>query len=167
MTLKELRINYEITQLEASDVVGAPLRTYIRYENDESYGSSLKRGMMIKLLNDKYEKTKKKGILTIERIKRVVREVVLAKYKDEINLVILFGSYSRGKARDISDVDLCISTELTGIEFLQMVENFRQALHKKVDVLRIKDLKSEKIIFEIMKDRIKLYDKEEEEELSE
>ena len=166
MTLKELRISYGISQLEASTSIDVPLRTYVRYENDEKYGNSLKREALIDCLKDKYEITEEKGVLSLEQIKKAVREVVLSKYKDEIDLVLLFGSYSRGEARDISDVDLCMSTDITGFHFFGMVESFRQALHKKVDVLRIKDLKGEKIIFEIMKDRIKLYDKEEEEELS-
>lgn len=42
MTLKELRKIKNLTQLEASEITGVPLRSYKRLENDEKYASSLK-----------------------------------------------------------------------------------------------------------------------------
>ena len=42
MTLKELRKLKNLTQLEASNIIGIPLRTYKRLESDEKYESSLK-----------------------------------------------------------------------------------------------------------------------------
>ena len=35
MTLKELRKTCKLTQKEAADVVGMPLRTFVSYESDE------------------------------------------------------------------------------------------------------------------------------------
>ena len=42
MTLKELRKNCKLTQKEASDVVGMPLRTYVAYETDEKNADQIK-----------------------------------------------------------------------------------------------------------------------------
>lgn len=42
MTLKELRKNKNLTQLEASQICGVPLRTYKRLESDDKYISSIK-----------------------------------------------------------------------------------------------------------------------------
>ena len=42
MTLKEIRINKKITQLEASFICGVPLRTYKRLENDSNYKGTYK-----------------------------------------------------------------------------------------------------------------------------
>ena len=42
MTLKELRNCNNITQLEASKIVGMPLRTYSNYENDSNKINTLK-----------------------------------------------------------------------------------------------------------------------------
>ena len=42
MTLKELRKNCKLTQKEAADVVGMPLRTYVSYETDETKADALK-----------------------------------------------------------------------------------------------------------------------------
>lgn len=52
MTLKELRINKKLTQLEASFICGVPLRTYKRLENDSSYKGTYKYEHVFRLLNN-------------------------------------------------------------------------------------------------------------------
>ena len=42
MNLKELRKNKGLTQIEASEIINIPLRTYKRYEIDESLVGSFK-----------------------------------------------------------------------------------------------------------------------------
>ena len=42
MTLKEIRKNCKLTQKQASDIVGMPLRTYVGYENNELESDQLK-----------------------------------------------------------------------------------------------------------------------------
>ena len=42
MTLKELRKNCKLTQKEAADIVGMPLRTYVAYEGDEEGSDQIK-----------------------------------------------------------------------------------------------------------------------------
>ena len=60
MNLKEIRISKGLTQLEASKIVLIPLRTYKRYENDESYQKSFKYEQIIKVLSDYSDKPDKK-----------------------------------------------------------------------------------------------------------
>ena len=50
MTLKELRKNKNLTQLEASQISGVPLRTYKRLESDDKYVSSIKYQHVYSLL---------------------------------------------------------------------------------------------------------------------
>ena len=57
MTLLEIRKKYELTQSSAADALNIPIRTYIRYEENNNYGSELKRNMMLATLQKKYEKT--------------------------------------------------------------------------------------------------------------
>lgn len=157
MGLKEYRKEIGITSKEASIVCGVPLRTYIRYENDDSYGSNLKRDKILSLLKEKYEVTEEKGLLSIEEIKNKVTDI-FSKYKDEISFCYLFGSYAKGYAKDDSDVDLCISTSLTGLTFIGLIEELRVSLNKKVDLLRLSDMKNNiELVHEIMKDGIKIY----------
>lgn len=156
MTLKELRISFNITQKEASTCVGVPLRTYIRYEqiDDEK---NLKYQKMKELLIEKYETTEEKGILSIDLIKKTVY-VTLDDYKDDISFCYLFGSYAKGYAKENSDVDLLIDTSLTGLKFVGLLEKLHKNLKKNVDVLRFKDLNDNMLLInEIMKEGIKIY----------
>ena len=138
-------------------MVDVPVRTYVRYENNNNYGSPLKRKQILSELQKKYEITEEKGILSIDKIKNIVGEV-LSNHADVISFCYLFGSYAKGYATEKSDVDLCISTTITGMDYFGLAEELRTALKKKVDLLRICDLNENiELINEIMKDGIKIY----------
>ena len=52
MTLKEIRKNCKLTQKEASEIVGMPLRTYVSYEGDEKAADQIKlEGVKERLLS--------------------------------------------------------------------------------------------------------------------
>ena len=158
MTLKELRQEYNISQCEASTVLGIPERTYRRYETDEMYGSNIKRQMFIQMLNEHYEITEEKGILSIKEIENKVKTLFDNEYKEQIDFCYLFGSYAKGSANEKSDVDLYVSSSLSGLRFVGLIEKLRQTLHKKVDVIRSSELENNiELVNEIMKGGIKIY----------
>ena len=158
MELLETRLQFGLSQLEAASILGMPVRTYIRYEKDNNYGNILKRSMMINMLNDNCKITETKGLLTIEQIKKTLSKVFDNEYKGQIEFCYLFGSYAKGYAKENSDVDLCVATQLTGLKFAGLSESIREALHKKVDLIRFSNLeKNMTLINEIMKDGIKVY----------
>ena len=121
MTLLEARHNYNLSQMQAACVLGIPLRTYVRYEKDDAYGSEMKRKMMVQSINEKYEITETKGILSIEEIKEKVHDLIETKYKDTISFCFLFGSYAKGYATGTSDVDFCVSTTLKDQDYFPNV----------------------------------------------
>ena len=92
--LKEYRIYLELTAKEASIACKVPLRTYIRYESDSSYGDVLKRNQMLSLLKDKHEITEEKDVLTIGKIKNIVNKVLID-YENEVSFCYLFDSYAK------------------------------------------------------------------------
>lgn len=146
-----------ITIKEASIATDVPLRTYIRYENDNNYGNKLKRNQIMSVLQSKYEITEKKGILSIDQIKTRV-EKVLGNYRDEVSFCYLFGSYAKGYAKEDSDVDLFISTTIKGLSFVGLIEELRESLNKKIDLIRLTDMSDNvSLINEVMKDGIKIY----------
>ena len=158
MTLLELRKQYGLSQTQASQAVGVPLRTYIRYETNEDYGNALKRDAMAEKLSKRFEITETHGKLTVEEIKRTASRVFAEEYEGKIEFCYLFGSYAKGYATGKSDVDLCVSTSLTGLEFFGLVEKLRNGLHKKVDLIRWSDLeKNFDLVHEIIKDGIKIF----------
>lgn len=75
-----------------------------------------------------------------------------------INIMLISVICSKGKAKPTSDVDLLISTDATGLKFYGLVEDIRTALHKKVDVLDINQLKDNfELTQEILRDGVKIY----------
>ncbi len=155
MTLRELRKIKGITQQEAADYVGVPLRTYSNYENDPQKQSSIKyKYIMEKLYTHGYI-DEENGVLTLEEIKKTCVNI-LSKYP--VEYCYLFGSYAKGNAKPSSDVDLLIHTTLSGLKFYGLVEELREQLKKKVDVLDQKQIMGNfELTNEILKDGVKIY----------
>ena len=158
MTLKEYRKYFGIAVKEASVICNTPLRTYVRYESDDNYGDKLKRAQMIILLKEKCEITEDQGLLTLEQIKDICAKT-FSNYGDDILFCYLFGSYAKGYATQTSDVDLFISTTLSGLDFVGLIEELRVALHKRVDLIRLHDICDNiELLNEILKDGKKIYE---------
>ena len=158
MTLQEARKEYGITQIEAAKALGIPERTFRRYEQDENYGDALKRRSFISILDEQYGITEEKGLLTIEQIKEKITKLFDEEYKGEIDFCYLFGSYDKNNAKENSDVDLYVSSSLTGFRFAGLIEKIRQTLHKKIDLIRSSELNNNVgLANEIMKGGIKIY----------
>jgi len=158
MTLLALRNEYKKTQEEIANLLGVPVRTYRRYETNESYGSEIKRNAFINIINSSYEVSEEKGILSLETIKQKVKSLFDAEYKGEIRFCCLFGSYARGTAKENSDVDLYVSSNLPGFRFVGLTESLRTILHKKVDVIRDSELENNiELVNDILKEGIKIY----------
>ena len=155
MTLKELRKQRKMTQMECAKYLGIPVRTYQNYETDESKANSLKYAFMMQKLEEYGFVDETHGILSVEQIKDVCKNV----FSDyDIEYCYLFGSYAKGKATEKSDVDLLIATSISGMRFYDLVESVREELKKKVDVLKSEQLNGNPdLMNEILKDGVKIY----------
>lgn len=155
MTLKELRKTKKLTQAACAKYLGIPLRTYQNYETDITKVGSIKYHFMLQKLEQYGFVDETHGILTIEQIKNICASV-FEEYS--VEYCYLFGSYAKGKATEVSDVDLLISTPVSGMRFYDLVESIREALQKKVDILNREQLNNNpELINEILKDGIKIY----------
>jgi hypothetical protein len=153
--LKSIRLDKKLTQQQAAGIVGISLRSYKSYENDLDKMGNLKYNYIYEKLSRINPIDEEHGIVDLEYISRKCSEI-FDKYK--INFCYLFGSYAKGKAKDDSDVDLLISTEIKGLKFFGLVEELRNALQKKVDVIEVAGLKDNvELLEEILKDGIKIY----------
>lgn len=139
MSIKELRINKGLTQNEAAKLVGLSLRTYQNYEYGTSTRDMFKINNIIKILNEYQKYSEDKGILSTKEIFEICSNV-FKKYN--VSYAYLFGSYAKGIANEKSDIDILISDEVKGLEFIGLAEELCSKLHKKVDLIRIDDLKN-------------------------
>lgn len=155
MKLKELRMLYKITQERCAEYLGIPLRTYKRYESDETKIPKIKYDYIVKKMDEFNPVDEEHGVLTVEVIKEVCKRI-FEEYP--VKYCYLFGSYAKGKAKETSDIDLLISTEITGLKFFGLVEALRTGFRKKVDVLNQDQLKdNNELVQEILSDGLRIY----------
>lgn len=153
--LKSLRIEKKMTQQQVADLVGMSLRSYKSYENEPDKKNTIKYNYIVELLSRTNIIDEEHGILEIDDI---IKKCTSIFEKSQVNYCYLFGSYAKGKATPVSDVDLLISANIKGLKFYGLVEEIRNALHKKVDVLDVNQLKDNvALLEEILKDGVKIY----------
>ena len=150
--LKKNRLELNITQEEAARLLNISRRTYQKYETIENNDPKLDYYVFkFKELNKVDENT---GLLSIDKIKAVVSSI-MSKYK--IKTCYLFGSYAKDKASPTSDIDLLIDFDITGLSYYGLVEELREKLHKKVDLLTLKSIENNaQLMYEILKSGIKI-----------
>ena len=127
-------------------------RTYQNYESKDSNDEKLE--FLIYKFKDLTKVDENTGILSKNKIIEVVSSV-LKKY--DIKSCFLFGSYAKDKANPSSDVDLLIDSDITGLSYYGLVEELREKLHKRIDLLTLKSIENNaQLMYEILKDGIKL-----------
>ena len=155
MTLRELRKSKGITQKQASEYVGVPLRTYSNYETDTEKQTSIKYKYIMEKLYEYGYVDEENGVLTIEEIQKKCASV-FSNYP--VQYGYLFGSYAKGKATPTSDVDLFVHTTVSGLGFYGLIEELREGLKKRVEVIDQNQLATNfELTNEILKDGIKIY----------
>lgn len=156
MNIKELRLEKGLTQTKCAEYLNIPLRTYQLYESNEKKISVIKYNYIISTLKNYNYIDEEHGILRLENIKKICKTVF-----DNYNVkyCYLFGSYAKNLANENSDVDLLIDTEISGIQFYELVEVLREKLHKKIDLLNINQIKDNfELTKNILSEGIKIYE---------
>lgn len=109
-----------------------------------------------------YRRKQERNVLDIVFIKKCLDEIIQKNGKGDIKKVYLFGSYSRGKARNDSDVDLRIEAgdKLSLIDLSIIQDELKEKLGKNVDVVSQDPDKLDPVFYEqIKKEEICLYEK--------
>ena len=97
----------------------------------------------------------KPNVLSIKEIKERIKPIIK---KHQIKDVYLFGSYSRGEAHENSDVDIyCDKGDLrTLYDEVDLIDEFENALGKKVDLVTIGSSMQDFFKQQIEEDMIKI-----------
>lgn len=154
-SIKELRKAVGLTQADAAAKVQIPLRTYVNYENDPKKEGTIKYHYIVRELERIAFVDETHGILKYDDIvfkcSRVFEEY-------PVHYCYLFGSYAKGTATERSDVDLLVSTDVSGLKFYGLAERLREVLKKNVDLINVEQLSDNMdLLNEIMKEGIRIY----------
>ena len=154
-SLKEARKAARLTQQEAARRAGISLRSYVTYENDPQKKDTLKYRYLLQELEQAGVVDEEHGLLTVDDITSTCQKV-FSQYP--VDYCYLFGSYAKGTATETSDIDLLVSTTVTGLIFYGLAEALRETLHKKVDLLDTNQLSENKDLMDaVLKEGIKIY----------
>ena len=146
-----------MTQEEAALALGVSLRSYKSYENEKEKEKTDKYKYLLSRLENHISIDEKHGVLTLEEIKRGVRRI-LGEYEGEVSYAILFGSYAKGKANRESNVNLLISTRVTGLRLSDMRLRLEDVLRKRVSILERRSLVlNEPYLDEVLMHGVRVY----------
>ena len=116
MSLKDIRLQGNLTQEEAAQLLGVTRRTYVNYEAGKIDEASLKYKYVVETLQKASLLDESHGILTIDQIRKICSEI----FKNySVDYCYLFGSYAKGKATETSDVDLLVAMPVDGMKFFE------------------------------------------------
>jgi len=104
---------------------------------------------------DDYRNTE--DVYDIEEIKRRLTPVF---QRYGVRKAVLFGSYARGEARPVSDVDILVDSGLIGLDFVGLSGRVMDALEKDADVIDVSHiLQDSRVDKEIKRMGVQIYDR--------
>jgi len=90
---------------------------------------------------DEYRNTQ--DVYDIEEIKRRLTPVF---QRYGVRKAVLFGSYARGEARPVSDVDILVDSGLIGLDFVGFSGRVMDALEKEADVIDVHYMRKDSMV---------------------
>ena len=154
-TLKEARLEKNLTQKEVADRIGISLRSYISYEREAEKQNTPKYRFLMQEIQKMNLLDEEHGILELSDIKSIC-SAVFEQYN--IQFCYLFGSYAKGNATETSDIDLLVATSVSGMKFFGIAENLRTKLGKKIDLLDFNQLNGNpELLNNILGEGIRIY----------
>ena len=154
-TLRQIRKNLHMTQVDAAKVCGVSRRTYQEYEEKQTQNDTFDE--ILTKLKEMDISGKGPALLNIRNIKQKTSEI-FAKYS-EVRCAYLFGSYARGEATTKSDVDIVIvENEAMGLKFYGLAAELEEKLGKEVDLLSHRQLSdNDEFLARVLTDGVKIY----------
>lgn len=155
-SLKDLRKEKNITQLEAAKIADVSLRTYVFYENHPAEARAFSyQNVYLKIERVGFH-DESHGILSLAEILRLATPIFA---EAQLPYAYLFGSYARGEAREDSDIDFLIAPQLEGLAYYDLIEHLREALGKRIDLLDAHQLaENPELLSAVLEDGIRIDD---------
>lgn len=160
--IKQFRSNLNMTQQQLSDLSGVPLKTIRNWEQQIRTPSSWMMDLVMERVLDYLNFVtasidEQTGVLSLKALRDGIHEIA---NQFPIKRIILFGSYARGQATPLSDVDLYMESELFGLAYFEVAEAMRTKLNKRVDLFSNKTVAPDsKVANEIQRSGIVIYER--------
>lgn len=78
----------------------------------------------------------------------------------DVKKAIVFGSYGKGNAKETSDIDIMVESDLKGLRFVGLLEDIRAAMQKDVDLFDKTHIEDNSLIdTEIKETGVLIYEK--------
>jgi predicted nucleotidyltransferase len=96
----------------------------------------------------------------IYRIDEIRRRLEPVFRENDVRSAILFGSYAKGEATEKSDVDICVDSDLKGLDFMLLVDDVHVTLNKQIDMFPLRCVNPQsKVYSEINDTGVVIYEK--------
>ena len=158
-TLREVRKELGLTQIEAAKVAKVSRRTYQSYESIDTNNPEELNGFYeyIKSLLEGYQVDEDHGYVTLKQIKNAA--VHIFRQHQQVECAYLFGSYARNEPKPTSDVDILVIIKGTmGMEYYGMAGELQEFLHKRIDIVSLHQVvSSEPFLERLLREGVKIY----------
>lgn len=159
--IQMVRENLGLTQIELSNILNIPVKTIRNWEQNIRIPSDYIVELIVDtILRQQREETLKNddnytpSFLTIKDKVKSIASLY------NIDRVYLYGSYAKGKQTPLSDIDLYMISEIDGLDYFGVIEDLRNSLNKKIDLLSNKTIhKDSEIEKEIKRTGILIYER--------
>ncbi len=156
-----VRENLGLTQTELSNILNIPVKSIRNWEQNLRVPSDYIVELIVdSIIRQQREETLKNddnytpSFLTIKHKVKSVASLY------NIDRVYLYGSYAKGSQTPLSDIDLYMISEIDGLDYFGVIEDLRNSLNKKVDLLSNKTIKKDSPIYkEIKRTGILIYER--------
>lgn len=155
--IKNIRKKKNLTQKEAADLCGIPLRTYQDYENLEKKKDSLKYDAIMQKLKEYDRFTKIHGIYEIYQIKEISKSIFI---KFNIDFVILVGDYTFGVPSSSSSIDFIIGmNDFNTSKLKELNEELKNTLYKEITIINYESLlKDKELLSQTLSKGVRIYE---------
>lgn len=159
--IQTVRENLGLTQTELSNILNIPVKSIRNWEQNLRVPSDY----MVELIVDRALRNELENSLTNNvnyipsflTIKDKVKNV-FSNYN--IDRAYLYGSYAKGTQTPLSDLDLYMISDIDDLDFFGVIEDLRNKLNKKIDLLSNKTIKKDSSIYkEIERSGILIYER--------
>jgi len=159
--IQTVRENLGLTQTELSNILNIPVKSIRNWEQNlrvpSDYMVELIVDRVLRYKNENKVENKENYIPSFLTIKDKVKSV-FSNYN--IDRVYLYGSYANGTQTPISDIDLYMISDIDDLDFFGVIEDLRNVLNKRIDLLSNKTIKKDSPIYkEIEKTGILIYER--------